>query len=131
VCSSDLRDFFFADSGMVAALHVLAALGGQDRPLSELLAPFDPYIASGEINSTVTSIPEAIARVRAAFVEPGVEADDLDGLTVSHWGSEPKWWFNVRPSNTEPLIRLNAEAADAAALADIRDRVLAVIRGGA
>jgi phosphomannomutase len=122
------RDFFFADSGMVAALHVLAVLGGHDRPLSDLLAPFHPYVASGEINSTVASIPESLARVRATFVEPGVEADDLDGLTVAHWDSDPRWWFNVRPSNTEPLIRLNAEAADPAVLADIRDRVLAVIR---
>jgi len=113
---------------MVAALHVLAALGGQDRPLSDLLAPFHPYVASGEINSTVASIPESVARVRATFVEPGVEADDLDGLTVAHWDSEPRWWFNVRPSNTEPLLRLNAEAADPAVLADIRDRVLAAIR---
>ncbi len=125
------RDFFFADSGMVAALHVLTALGNQEGPLSTLLAPFNPYIASGEINSTVTSIPEAIARVRAAFVTGDVEADDLDGLTVSHWATEPKWWFNVRPSNTEPLIRLNAEAVDPDVLSWLRDRVLAVIRATA
>lgn len=122
------RDFFFADSGMLAALHVLAALGGQPRPLSELLAEYDPYIASGEINSTVVSIEETIERVRAVFSTPEVEADDLDGLTVSHWDSEPRWWFNVRPSNTEPLIRLNAEAADPAVLSDLTERVLAVIR---
>jgi phosphomannomutase len=122
------RDFFFADSGMVAALHVLAALGGQDHPLSRLLEPFDPYVASGEINSTVLSAPQAIERVRAAYDRPGVEVDHLDGLTVSHWASEPRWWFNVRPSNTEPLVRLNAEAAEASVLNDLRDRVLAVIR---
>lgn len=125
------RDFFFADTGMLAAMHVLAALGEQAGPLSTLLAPFDPYASSGEINSTVVSVPDAIERVRATFVTADVEADDFDGLTVSHWGSEPRWWFNVRPSNTEPLIRLNAEAADPAVLADLRDRVLAVIRAGA
>jgi phosphomannomutase len=125
------RDFFFADSGMLAAMHVLAALGGQTRPLSGLLAEYDPYVASGEINSTVASVGDALERVRAAFVTPEVVADELDGLTVSHWDREPRWWFNVRPSNTEPLIRLNAEAADPVVLEDLRDRVLKVIRAEA
>jgi phosphomannomutase len=125
------RGFYYADSGMLAAMHVLAALGGQERPLSQLLAPYDPYQSSGEINSTVPSVSDALERVRNAFVGPGVEADELDGLTVSHWAKEPKWWFNVRPSNTEPLIRFNAEAADAAILTGLRDRVIAVTRAEA
>ncbi|MBN2176651.1 MAG: phosphomannomutase/phosphoglucomutase [Demequinaceae bacterium] len=123
------RDFFFADSGMLAALHVLAALGGQGRVLSELLAEYDPYVASGEINSAVASADAAIERVRKAFATPETEEDLLDGLTVSHWSAEPRWWFNVRPSNTEPLVRLNAEAADPAVLSDLTERVLGVIRG--
>ena len=122
------RDFFFADSGMLAAMHVLAALGSQDGELSELLAPYDPYVSSGEINSRVADVAEATDRVRKAFVSDAVEADDFDGLTVSHWHEEPKWWFNVRPSNTEPLLRLNVEAVTPSVMADIRERVLAVIR---
>ncbi len=125
------RDFFFADSGMLAAMHVLQALGSQDAPLSELLATYDPYVSSGEINSTVADVRKASEKVRDTFVTPDVESDDMDGLTVSHWHSEPKWWFNVRPSNTEPLLRLNVEAAEPSVMADIRTRVLASIRGEA
>ena len=122
------RDFWFADSGMLAALHVLAALGGQDRPLSELLAEFSRYHASGEINSEVRDQAGVTAAVRAAFADrPGVSIDELDGLTVS--GSD--WWFNLRPSNTEPLLRLNVEAADEAGLAAVRDEVLGIVRGEA
>jgi phosphomannomutase len=120
-------DFFRADSGMLAALHTLAALGGSPSgtTLSELLAPYQRYVASGEINSEVADQARAAAHVREAFSgQPGVELDELDGLTVSG----PDWWFNVRPSNTEPLLRLNAEARDAAAMAQLRDRVLALIR---
>ena len=124
------RDFFFADSGMLAALHVLAALGEQQRPLSQLLEHYSPYAASGEINSTVDDVPAAIARVREAFSGDGVEVDDMDGLTFSHWASEPRWWFNVRASNTEPLLRLNVEAAQPERMASTRDAVLAVIREG-
>jgi phosphomannomutase len=123
------RDFWFADSGMLAAMHVLAALGGQDAPLSELLAAHDPYAASGEINSTVADVAAATERVRAAFSGDGTELDEFDGLTVSHWnGQDEKWWFNVRPSNTEPLLRLNVEAAEPAVMERVRDSVLAVIR---
>ncbi|GGK65022.1 phosphomannomutase/phosphoglucomutase [Sphaerisporangium melleum] len=119
------RDFWFADSGMLAALHVLAALGGQDRPLSELIAVYVRYAASGEINSTVSDQQAALARARAAFAgREGAVVDDLDGLTVSGAG----WWFNLRPSNTEPLLRLNAEAADEKQMAAVRDEVLAVVR---
>ena len=123
------RDFYFADSGMLAALHVLAALGESDAPLSQLLAAHDPYPASGEINSTVTSVPEALDRVREAFAIDDVEVDDFDGLTFTHWGAAgERWWFNVRGSNTEPLLRLNAEAEQREVMERVRDHALAVIR---
>ncbi|MBB2742643.1 UNVERIFIED_ORG: phosphomannomutase [Microbispora rosea subsp. rosea] len=119
------RDFWFADSGMLAALHVLAALGEQDRPLSEVLSRYSRYAASGEINSRVEDQAAALARVRETFSgREGVTFDELDGLTVSG----PDWWFNLRPSNTEPLLRLNAEAADEEKVAAVRDEVLAVVR---
>jgi phosphomannomutase len=127
------RDFWFADTGMLAALHVLAALAGQPQPLSRLVAQYERYPASGEINSRVADAAEATARVEAAFARrPGVDLDRLDGLTVSLAGTreEPMWWFNLRPSNTEPLLRLNAEAGDAATMARIRDEVLAIVRAG-
>jgi len=110
-------------------MHVLAALGSQDEPLSALLAAHDPYSASGEINSTVADAAAATARVREAFALDGTETDDFDGLTVSHWDDpDDKWWFNVRSSNTEPLLRLNVEAQEAATMERVRDAVLAVIR---
>ncbi|MFB9837922.1 phosphomannomutase/phosphoglucomutase [Actinoallomurus acaciae] len=121
------RDFWFADSGMLAAMHVLAALGGQDRPLSELLREFTRYSASGEINSKVDDQAATAAQVRAAFEgRPGVTVDELDGLTVGH----DDWWFNLRPSNTEPLLRLNAEAVDEETMAAVRDEVLEIVRKG-
>jgi phosphomannomutase len=126
------RDFFFADTGMLAALHVLAALGGQPHPLSALAEQYQPYVASGEINSTVTDVPAARARVVEAYVEQQgagpVVVDELDGLTVSHWDSQPQWWFNLRASNTEPLLRLNVEAADEDIMEKVRDDVLALVR---
>ena len=119
------RDFWFADSGMLAALHVLAALGSQDGPLSPLLSSYARYVASGELNSEVTDQAAATARVREAFKgRPGLSVDELDGLTVSGDG----WWFNLRPSNTEPLLRLNVEARDQTALAATRDEVLRIVR---
>jgi phosphomannomutase len=118
------RDFWFADSGMLAALHVLAAVGSADRPLSQLLTEYSRYVATGEINSEVSDQAATTREVRAAFAgRPGVTTDDLDGLTVSG----PDWWFNVRPSNTEPLLRLNAEAADEATLASLRGEVLRIV----
>ena len=121
------RDFWFADSGMLAALHTLAALGGQAKPLSQLLAEYARYYASGEINSEVADQAEATARVKQAFASrPGVSTDELDGLTVT----TGDWWFNLRPSNTEPLLRLNVEAADEAAMAALRDEVLGIVRKG-
>ena len=116
-------EFYNADSGMLAALHCLAALGSQDRPLSELLAEYDRYAASGEINSTVADQAGRVAAVSQAYAD--LEQDELDGLTVS---SPQGWWFNVRASNTEPLLRLNVEAPDDAAMIRVRDEVLALIR---
>ncbi|HVB27958.1 MAG TPA: phosphomannomutase/phosphoglucomutase, partial [Mycobacteriales bacterium] len=119
------RDFWRADTGMLAALHVLAALGGQDGPLSELVRRFTRYQASGEINSEVGDQQAATRLVEAAYADrDDVTIDHLDGLTVDGG----TWWFNLRASNTEPLLRLNVEAADAAAMATIRDDVLALVR---
>ncbi|MFI6918693.1 phosphomannomutase/phosphoglucomutase [Nonomuraea spiralis] len=116
------RDFWFADSGMLAAMHVLAALGEQDRPLSQLVAAYSRYHASGELNSAVADQGEALSLVRAAFEGRG-EVDELDGLTITG----PDWWFNLRASNTEPLLRLNAEAADESKMKAIKDEVLAIV----
>ncbi|MGO4421532.1 phosphomannomutase/phosphoglucomutase, partial [Streptomyces sp. MCAF7] len=119
------RDFWNADTGMLAALHVLAALGEQDRPLSQLVAAYDRYAASGEINSVVEDQAGRMTAVRAAYQgRDDVELDELDGLTVT----AADWWFNLRPSNTEPLLRLNVEARDAETVARVRDEVLAVVR---
>ncbi|MFF7053713.1 phosphomannomutase/phosphoglucomutase [Streptomyces griseorubiginosus] len=119
------KDFWNADTGMLAALHVLAALGGQEGPLSSLVAQYDRYTGSGEINSTVADQAGRLAAVRAAYEnQEGVRLDELDGLTIA----TADWWFNVRPSNTEPLLRLNAEARDEATMAKVRDEVLAIIR---
>jgi phosphomannomutase len=118
-------DFFRADTGMLAALHVLAALGGQDRPLSELVAEYDRYVGSGEINSVVEDVPGALGALRAWAADRGADVDELDGVTVGLDGGR---WFNVRPSNTEPLLRLNVEAPTAAAMQELRDEVLGVIR---
>ncbi|GGK86008.1 phosphomannomutase/phosphoglucomutase [Mangrovihabitans endophyticus] len=118
------REFWFADTGMLAAMHVLAALGGQERPLSDLAAEFERYAASGEINSTVPDAAAKTAAVRAAY--PDAEFDELDGLTARLPDGA---WFNLRASNTEPLLRLNVEAAKPDRMAALRDEVLAVIRG--
>jgi phosphomannomutase len=120
------RDFWRADTGMLAALHVLAALGGQPTPLSELTAGFSRYAASGEINSEVGDQAGRTQAVRATFAErENTEIDEMDGLTVRLADGS---WFNLRPSNTEPLLRLNVEAANAAAVAALRDEVLAIVR---
>jgi phosphomannomutase len=120
------RDFWRADSGMLAALHVLAALGERDQLLSVLMADYSRYVASGEINSTVPDTAAKLAEVKRLYGDrPGVRVDELDGLTVILPDGA---WFNLRPSNTEPLLRLNVEAADEAALAALRDEVLALAR---
>ncbi|HEX2133526.1 MAG TPA: phosphomannomutase/phosphoglucomutase [Actinophytocola sp.] len=120
------RDFWKADTGMLAALHVLAALGEQDGPLSTLTSAYSRYAASGEINSTVDDQAARMAAVKEAFAaRDGVHTDELDGLTVE---LPDGGWFNLRPSNTEPLLRLNVEAADEEAVAALRDEVLAIVR---
>ncbi|MGZ4448663.1 MAG: phosphomannomutase/phosphoglucomutase [Nocardioides sp.] len=119
------RDFWRADSGMLAALHALAALAETDRPLSALLADYERYVVSGEINSIVSDQAAVTAEIEDTYAgRPGVTTDHLDGLTVSH----DDWWFNVRPSNTEPLLRLNAEGRDRATMVGVRDAVLSLIR---
>ncbi|CAN5681589.1 phosphomannomutase/phosphoglucomutase [soil metagenome] len=121
------RDFWRADSGMLAALHAMAALAGTDLPLSELLAEYERYPLSGEINSTVDDAAGITAAVEASYgAREGVTIDHLDGLSVSH----PDWAFNVRSSNTEPLLRLNVEGRDQATMEAVRDEVLALIREG-
>ena len=122
------RDFWGADTGMLAAMHVLAALGEVGEPLSGLVADYEKYAASGEINSRVDDAAAATARVRALFADRDAEVDELDGTTISSAGEGPMWWFNLRASNTEPLLRLNVEAADDATMSGIRDEVLSAIR---
>jgi phosphomannomutase len=120
------RDFWRADTGMLAAMHVLAALGEQSRPLSELTAAYSRYAASGEINSTVADAAAKTDEVRGAFAEQeGVAVDDMDGLTVELPDGA---WFNLRASNTEPLLRLNVEAPDEARMTELRDHVLGMVR---
>ncbi len=120
------RDFWRADSGMLAALHVFAALGSQQRPCSELMAAYNRYCASGEINSTVHDQRGRMDAVRGHFAaREGVTVDELDGLTVVLPGAS---WFNLRPSNTEPLLRLNVEAPSEADVDALRDEVLALVR---
>jgi phosphomannomutase len=121
------RDFWYADTGMLAAMHVLAALGEQDEPLSSLVDRYVRYSDSGEINSTVTDQKAKTAEVEAAFAgTEGVRFDSLDGLTIDLPDGS---WFNLRPSNTEPLLRLNVEAATPARMVQLRDQVLAIVRG--
>jgi phosphomannomutase len=120
------RDFFFADTGMLAAMHVLAALGEQPGTLAELTARYNRYAASGEINSTVEDQPGRVSAVRSAFADRASSSDDLDGLSVE---LDDGSWFNVRASNTEPLLRLNVEGPDEPSMAKLRDEALAIIRG--
>jgi phosphomannomutase len=119
------RDFWRADSGMLAALHAIAALGETDSSLSELLKTFNRYHSSGEINSTVKDAASAMKKIEEIYGSgDGVEVDHLDGLTVSH----ADWWFNLRASNTEPLLRLNVEASAKSRMESMRDDVLNTIR---
>jgi phosphomannomutase len=151
------RDFFNADTGMLAALHVLAALGSQEKPLSELAGAYDPYFPSGELNSEVQDKDAAVAAVLAAMAAEGaattmpddassgmaparrvalgplagtpVGVDTLDGTTVV--ADDGSWWFNLRPSNTEPFLRYNGEATTPETMAAVRDQVLEIVRGEA
>jgi phosphomannomutase len=122
------RDFWRADSGMLAALHTMAALAETDRTLSHVLDDYERYRLSGEINSVVEDPAATLAAVEAAYSSTrGVTVDHLDGLTVT----TDAWWFNLRPSNTEPLLRLNVEGPDDATMTRVRDDVLALIRSSA
>ena len=122
------RDFWFADTGMLAAMHVLAALGEQGRPLSELVAPYERYPASGEINSPVADVQAVTSRVCEWGREQGATVDTLDGLGLHLDSGQDFWSLSLRPSNTEPLLRLNVEASDEATMTTIRDEVLRMVR---
>lgn len=120
-------DFWNADSGMLAALHALSALGNapEGTKLSAVLRPYDRYVASGEINSTVMDSLSKMKEIELIYASrEGIEVDHLDGITIS----AAQWWFNVRASNTEPLLRLNVEAKDIVTMEQLRDEVLGVIR---
>ena len=121
------RDFWGADNGMLAAMHVLALVGESQQPVSAIAAAQTPYFASGEINSTVSDVPAAYERLVSAWVGEA-DIDELDGLTFSGTAADGWWWANVRPSNTEPLLRLNVEASEAALMERVRDAALALIR---
>jgi phosphomannomutase len=121
------KDFFGADNGMLAAMNVLLELGSQEKPLSEFAARFNPYFASGEINSTVSDAKAKIELLRAEF--SGSTIDELDGITISSEpGQSPWWWLNVRSSNTEPLLRLNVESSDQDTTNSLTTRVLGLIQ---
>ena len=118
------KDFWRADSGALAALHAIAALGERKKSMSQILAPYQRYVCSGEINSKVNDAQAAMAGVEKAFAKrKAVEVDHLDGLSVIG----DTWWFNLRPSNTEPLLRLNVEAKTAAAMKKLRDELLSLL----
>ena len=119
------KDFWRADSGALAALHAIAALGESEMTMSELLAPYNRYVVSGEINSKVADTKVATDLVENAYSSGQVSTDHLDGLTVNG----DTWWFNLRPSNTEPVLRLNVEASTQAQMETVRDAVLSLIRG--
>ena len=126
------RDFWGADNGMLAALHVLAELGLSDAPLSSVAAEFSRYYESGEINSVVSDQGVVIERIQAHFSTahyPAAQADRLDGLSIWQDDVEGFWSVNVRASNTEPLLRLNVEASTEARMVQVRDTVLSLIRG--
>jgi phosphomannomutase len=120
------RDFWGADSGMLAALHVLAALGEQQRPLSELTADYQRYESSGEINFTVADAPNCVDAVLKAFGGRIQSTDHLDGVTVDLGDGS---WFNLRSSNTEPLLRLNVEGRSTEDVEAVVQRVRAEIAG--
>jgi phosphomannomutase len=120
------KDFWRADSGALAALHAIAALGSSKLSISKLLKPYQRYVSSGEINSVVSDAPAEIKKIEEKYgSQSGVEIDHLDGLSVNG----DTWWFNLRSSNTEPLLRLNVEAKTQARMEKVRDEVLNAIKG--
>ncbi|MGN6564241.1 MAG: phosphomannomutase/phosphoglucomutase [Thermomicrobiales bacterium] len=118
------RDTWYADSGLIAFLSVLELLSDANKPVSAVLQPIDPYKRSGEINSEVKDIAAVLTKVEDHYRAAGATIDKLDGLTVEY----PDWWFNLRPSNTQPLLRLNVEAANDAELRDKTGEVLGLVR---
>ncbi|PZU03520.1 MAG: phosphomannomutase/phosphoglucomutase [Gordonia sp. (in: high G+C Gram-positive bacteria)] len=120
------KDFWNADSGLLAALHVLAALGASHQPLSAMMARYERYKSSGEINSTVDDQVARTAAVLADFGDEITETTRMDGVTVDLADGS---WFNLRASNTEPLLRLNVEAPTAERVDELVDRILGVVRG--
>ncbi|SIJ95628.1 phosphomannomutase [Mycobacteroides abscessus subsp. abscessus] len=119
------KDFFNADTGMLAAMHVLAVLGNSEKQLSEIGAEYQPYFSPGEINSEVEDKDAAIARVREALGD-SVEVSEIDGTTFEH--KTEGWWVNLRPSNTEPFLRMNLEAPEQATMERVRDEILTLVR---
>ncbi|MDR1824552.1 MAG: hypothetical protein LBR27_04385 [Bifidobacteriaceae bacterium] len=128
------RGFFYADTGILSAMHVLAAVGEGRHSLSALGEVYGPYYASGEINFRVKDPAVSIQQVATAFADDAargtVRLDTLDGLTVDHWDAVPRWWANVRASNTEPLLRLNVEAADEDVVVKVRDGIAQIVDEG-
>jgi phosphomannomutase len=114
-------DNFRADSGLIASLVMMSELARSGSTLSRMRLPFEPYVASGEINTTVDDPKAVIDRVRENYRTAVV--DELDGLTVD----AGDWWFNLRPSNTEPLLRLNLEAPDSTSCDEHVVEVLSII----
>lgn len=123
------RDNYRADSGLVAALVLLEAVSVAGEPLSKVVAPYDRYPQSGEVNFEVSDQERALERVADAF-GGRAEIDWTDGLTADLGGDDEVAWFNLRPSNTEPLLRLNVEADDEASMERLRDEVAAIVGGG-
>ena len=116
------RDNWYADSGMIALLQCLELFSDANKPVSEVIAPIDTRVRSGEINSTVKDIPAKLAELQERYKD--AQIDHLDGVTIAY----PNWWMNVRPSNTEPLLRLNVEGDTREIMERSRDEVLALIR---
>jgi phosphomannomutase len=121
------RDIWYADSGMAALLLALEAISEANQPLSAVIAPLDHRFRSGEINSEVADAAAVMHSIEERYRAKGAEIDHLDGVTVSF----PTWWFNVRASNTQPLLRLNVETDDRQTLEQKTAEVLAMIRGAA
>ena len=118
------RDNWYADSGLIALLTVLQLVSEAKRPLSEVIRPLDPRVRSGELNTEVPDPAATMLQVEEAYAARGATIDHLDGVTVGF----PDRWFNLRSSNTQPLLRLNVEADDPESLQRLTDETLAMIR---